>query len=803
MNYFVTNTYNIIKYHLSTGIIIILFLGIQQQTQAQNRINFYGRNLFMNGMNIAWVNFASDIGPGAVDTATFRKIFQTIHANGGNSMRFWLHTNGANTPAFNSNGYVTGPGVNAIQDLKNILAIAQQNDIGLQLSLWSHDMLNQSELDSTQLLRNSELITDTAYTMAYIRNSLIPMVQALKGNPAIIGWEVFNEPEGISNEFGWSGRDHVPMADIQRTINLIAGAIHRTDPSAKVTSGANSIQTLSDVSPLAKSSVIENLNSMTSAQKDELTNQFNSSHRTTFTTNGFVSYLIKLAATPNYNYYRDDRLIASGHDSDGTLDYYNVHFYGTQDQSPFNHPYSTWQLTKPLVIGEFYAQNTFGVSWQNLYEQLYNSGYAGALSWSWTDTQTPPISNTLQDLSEMFSCHRNDVIVNPQTGNIYKFYVNSSTIQKGDTTSIYWVTEPGSSVTLNGSAVADSGIEVINPSTTTTYTLLATGKVSSTNSLTVNVLPTGRIMSFKALPIQIGTGETTTLTWQVVKNSVVTLNGQTVPVVDTLVVSPDSIHNSYSLVAQGDERDSTTITISILPPNQVNRALNMPVIVSSNDTVNNPFSKPQFVNDGNNFTAWQAVNANGQWVRIDLTEQISVNSIAIYWTNQGYAKQYSVQLSNDLINWTSIYSTTSGTGGVNNLETLNNLHGSGRYIIFLLQARGVGAFNIKDIKVYGLPFATGINSKSVETPLTFSLFQNYPNPFNPSTEIKFSIPQSNQVTLEIFNLLGQKVATLVNRQLAAGNYTERFDASMLSSGIYFYSLKAGSFFVTKKMMLLK
>ena len=187
MNFFVTGVLNKIKNTLSTGVVIILLFGVQQQTEAQNRVNFYGRNTFVSGMNIAWVNFTADLGPGTVDTTKFRSIFQTIHANGGNAMRFWLFTNGANTPTFDANGFVTNSGTNAIQDLKNILSIAQQNNIGLQLCLWSHDMLNQSELDTTQLLRNSELITDTAYTMAFIRNSLIPMVQALKGNPAIIG----------------------------------------------------------------------------------------------------------------------------------------------------------------------------------------------------------------------------------------------------------------------------------------------------------------------------------------------------------------------------------------------------------------------------------------------------------------------------------------------------------------------------------------------------------------------------------------------------------------------------------------
>lgn len=798
-----TKFFNKTKIFISFSEIIFLFFCLELTALAQNRVHFYGRDLFMNGMNIAWVNFAADLGSGTVDTATFRKIFQTIHANGGNSMRFWLHTNGANTPVFNANGYVTGPGANAIQNLKNILNIARQNNIGLQLCLWSHDMLNQSELDTTQLLRNSELITDTAFTMSYIRNSLIPMVQALKGDSAIIAWEVFNEPEGISNEFGWSGRDHVPMADIQRTINLIAGAIHTADPNALVTSGANSINTLTDVTPLAKVSANGYYASLSSAKKDEITNQFNLSHRTTFTTRDYISYLEKLTSAPNYNYYRDDRLIKLGGDSAGTLDYYNVHFYGTQLQSPFNHPYSTWGLTKPLVVGEFYAQDTYGVIWQNLYEQLYNTGYAGALSWSWTDSKTPPVSNTLQDLAEMFNNHRSDVIVNPQTGTIYEFYVNSSTIQKGDTTSIYWNTEPGSVVTLNGANVINSGSQVVSPLITTTYTLVATGKISSTKIITINVLPTGRIITFKALPIQIGPGENSKLTWTVVKGSIVTLNGQSVPVTDSIIVNPDSVNNTYTLISQGDERDSATLKISILPADLVNRALDMPVMVSSNDTVTNPFSKPQFVNDGNNFTSWQSVSANGQWVQIDLIKPITINKIIINWGIQGYARQYKIQVSNDLLNWSNVYATSSGVGGINNVESLTNLQGTGRYLIFLLQTRGVNAFIVKDIQVYGMLSSTGVYNNSIMTPANYTLSQNYPNPFNPSTEIKYSIPVSGFVSLELYNILGQKVTTLINQQLTEGNYSVRFNASNLSSGIYFYTLRAGDFFKTMKMILLK
>lgn len=88
-------------------------------------------------------------------------------------------------------------------------------------------------------------------------------------------------------------------------------------------------------------------------------------------------------------------------------------------------------------------------------------------------------------------------------------------------------------------------------------------------------------------------------------------------------------------------------------------------------------------------------------------------------------------------------------------------------------------------------------------PGEFSLEQNYPNPFNPSTKIKFTLPSKASVVLKVFNILGKEIATLVNGEQDAGNYTVEFDASTLKSGVYFYRLEAGSFTETKKMILMK
>jgi len=89
------------------------------------------------------------------------------------------------------------------------------------------------------------------------------------------------------------------------------------------------------------------------------------------------------------------------------------------------------------------------------------------------------------------------------------------------------------------------------------------------------------------------------------------------------------------------------------------------------------------------------------------------------------------------------------------------------------------------------------------TPDIYQLSQNYPNPFNPTTNINYKLPKTSQVELGIYNLLGQKVATLVDKKQAAGTYTVQWEASGFSSGVYYYKIEAGEFSETKKLVLLK
>jgi len=133
-----------------------------------------------------------------------------------------------------------------------------------------------------------------------------------------------------------------------------------------------------------------------------------------------------------------------------------------------------------------------------------------------------------------------------------------------------------------------------------------------------------------------------------------------------------------------------------------------------------------------------------------------------------------------------------------------------------LGVRSDGVDDIRDFSVNanhgdseGLPplvpstALTAVENTFGSAPVEFSLFQNYPNPFNPSTNIEFRIADFGFVSLKVYDVLGNEIATLINEEKSAGTYEVEFSAEALTSGIYFYSLTAGSFTETKKMILLR
>ena len=106
-------------------------------------------------------------------------------------------------------------------------------------------------------------------------------------------------------------------------------------------------------------------------------------------------------------------------------------------------------------------------------------------------------------------------------------------------------------------------------------------------------------------------------------------------------------------------------------------------------------------------------------------------------------------------------------------------------------------------KAFSIKLPTDVNDYSSILPKNFILSQNYPNPFNPTTTINYSAPKSGFVSIKVYDVLGREVATLINENKPAGNYSIQFNSGNLVSEVYFYRMQAGDFIQTKKLILLK
>ncbi len=191
----------------------------------------------------------------------------------------------------------------------------------------------------------------------------------------------------------------------------------------------------------------------------------------------------------------------------------------------------------------------------------------------------------------------------------------------------------------------------------------------------------------------------------------------------------------------------------------------------------------------------------GEWgntVPVELTNfaaNVVDAGIELKWTTATEVnnKGFEILRSTDNVNFDQIafvdgYGTTTE---VKNYSFVDANVTGGSYIYKLKQVDYNGTFEYSD--AVEVTFA----------PENFELSQNYPNPFNPSTTISFTVPENVDVKLDVYNTIGQKVTTLVNSVKEAGKYDVKFDASELTSGIYFYVITAGDFKATRKMMLIK
>ena len=717
------------------------------------RIPYNGQQLFASGGNLAWMSYSQDIGPGPKDYTGYAQILLQIHNAGGNSVRWWLHTEGTATPQYNDTGLVIGPGNGTIANLRRALDLAWEREIGMNLCLWSFGMLSQSN-SAAVLSRNTKLLTDTAYTHAYIRNCLIPMIDSLKGHPAILAWEVCNEPEGMSDPYYFTGISHVPDTLIQRFVNLCAGAIHRADPAAKVTNGAWSFKSLAPgfSSSASLSRVDLQLPQLSTAQLKRMEALFAQKYKVSMSAEQIAAYIQRVSTVQSYNWYSDDRLIAEGGDSLGTLDFYEVHYYtwGGTALSPFHNGAGLWGLTKPIVVAEFGMTDVTSVYTylpkQTLFERLYQEGYAGGMSWSWTDVNLTTHADLLAGVQYMWDHYKANVDVhgiafdwpavtitspvsNAKFPDSTQLAIHATVI---DTIAIDSVGFFISDTVRIGSVVVPDSVSADTSYFTFEWTSITGGQYNLTAAATNHG---GHKQSSIPVPVTVGKPTMT------------------------------------RLEAEGAFRSGDMQHISVL----------------SNASASGGYYLDIATQDAATTIKWTFTN---------------VSSAGSYYVAFGHMLHYATP-KGQFINVNGVRTDTLMFDG----SSTTTWYEKGLYVNLV---PGVNTIEMKlywgwmylDYLAVPTNVLTSVNSPST-MPLRFSLEQNYPNPFNPVTTIRYSIASPEHVRLRVFDLLGREVARVVDQHQLPGTYGIPFDAGRLSSGVYFYRLEAGSHVATRRMLLLK
>ncbi|MBK9334841.1 MAG: T9SS type A sorting domain-containing protein [Ignavibacteria bacterium] len=192
---------------------------------------------------------------------------------------------------------------------------------------------------------------------------------------------------------------------------------------------------------------------------------------------------------------------------------------------------------------------------------------------------------------------------------------------------------------------------------------------------------------------------------------------------------------------------------------------------------------------------WNSTNEGTNWSNINIFNfSTHFTTIEVLNTHIIASTQNKVYITADNgSNWADITGALPVT--INN--QIREIAYNSNYIFVILENTGF---------VYHRPLSEiiiSITPISTNVPDRYSLSQNYPNPFNPTTNINFTVPKSGFVKMNVYDINGREVSTLVNQEMTPGTYKVDFDASNLSSGIYYYSMTSGDIVETKRMTLVK
>lgn len=315
---------------------------------------YNGKKIFFSGTNLAWADYNSDVGDSPLDENAWRKAVEGTRAAGGNAIRWWLFNNMSQSPEIDQTTHlVSGLKASTIANMKKALDIAEEYGVMVSMCLFSHNLMEPNQWgiydEKLDFTANQNLFTDEG-TKAFIDNVLIPVVKGIGNHKALMTWEVFNEPEGMTS-VGWTTKK-LDKAVLQKFTNKVAAAIHTTDPELLVSTGSVNIK--------------------------------------------------------YQEWWNDANLVAAGGEANGTLDFFQTHYYPYYQgdaESPFVNTAAQMQTkygydAKPMIIGEFPASGWSGdtytasmaaktqISTVDAYKFAYESGYAGALAWQYIGDKT-------------------------------------------------------------------------------------------------------------------------------------------------------------------------------------------------------------------------------------------------------------------------------------------------------------------------------------------------------------------------------------------------------------------------------
>jgi Cellulase (glycosyl hydrolase family 5) len=310
-------------------------------------IHYNGKDYYINGINVPWNAYGSDVGThyqwGALYSPSFfTTFFQQCQSYGINCVRLWIHCDGRTSPEFDGNGNVTGLDTNFFSNFDDIFRIAAANNVMIMPCLWSFDMTKDFTSTAGKYAGlHANLIQDTNKTRSYINNALVPMVKHYANTCNLFAWEIINEPEWSITGPGNTVQLVSPQ-EMERFCAMIAEAIH-LNSGKMATVGSACLKWSSLRQPPAEA-----------------------------------------------HYWCDSSFQAVYKKPKAVLDFYEIHYYDWMFNADWGYdPFQDgktpayWKLDKPTLIGECPGQAGPNYTVNQMIDSAYAHGYAGIMPWSY------------------------------------------------------------------------------------------------------------------------------------------------------------------------------------------------------------------------------------------------------------------------------------------------------------------------------------------------------------------------------------------------------------------------------------